>query len=95
MECEPNHFLPRAHHVRKVGEKTKQNMGLLSAVVATMAVRGGHITHGNSFDPSSRVLVLCNSVTNRNDSFAFSPLSAAFIHCIQHIFPVCITITCN
>lgn len=61
-------------------------MGLLSAIVATMVVKGGHITHGNSIDPSSRVLVLCNSVTNRNDSFAFSPLSAAFIHCIQHIF---------
>lgn len=57
-------------------------MGLLRAGVATMVVRGGHVTHGNSIGPSSRVSVLCNGVINRNDSFAFSPLSAGFIHCI-------------
>lgn len=53
MECESNHFLPRAHHIRK------KNMGILDAGVAIMMVRGRHSPHGNSINASSRVSVLC------------------------------------
>lgn len=70
------------HTMLKRWEKKKTQHGASKCWSSNQVVRVEHITHINSIDPSSRVLVFCNSVINRNDSFAFFPLSAGFVHCI-------------